>query len=92
MVDFRCKYSTAFQRLRTNNQILGGYNYVARNPNVYTADSHGTLVLSTMGGYKENSLVLRQMLLIIYLLQKMLPQKILLKNHFGLKQQKEQIV
>jgi hypothetical protein len=24
---------------------------------VYTADSHGTLVLSTMGGYKENSLV-----------------------------------
>jgi subtilisin family serine protease len=36
---------------------LGGYNYVARNPNVYTADSHGTLVLSTMGGYKENSLV-----------------------------------
>ena len=46
-----------FQRLRTNNQILGGYNYVARNPNVYTADSHGTLVLSTMGGYKENSLV-----------------------------------
>ncbi|MFV8362657.1 S8 family serine peptidase [Flavobacterium sp. ZT3P35] len=46
-----------FQRLRINNQILGGYNYVARNPNVYTADSHGTLVLSTMGGYKENSLV-----------------------------------
>lgn len=46
-----------FQRLRTNNQILGGYNYVARNPNIYTADSHGTLVLSTMGGYKENSLV-----------------------------------
>jgi subtilisin family serine protease len=34
---------------------LGGYNYV--EPNVYTADSHGTLVLSTMGGYKENSLV-----------------------------------
>ncbi len=46
-----------FQRLRNNNQILGGYNYVSRNPNVYTADSHGTLVLSTMGGYKENSLV-----------------------------------
>lgn len=46
-----------FERLRTNNQILGGYNYVARNSNVYTADSHGTLVLSTMGGYKENSLV-----------------------------------
>ena len=46
-----------FQRLRANNQILGGYNFVLRNPNFYTGASHGTLVLSTMGGYKENSLV-----------------------------------
>jgi subtilisin family serine protease len=55
MVDFR-KYSTAFSEI-TNQQSDFGGNYVARNPNVYTADSHGTLVLSTMGGYKENSLV-----------------------------------
>jgi hypothetical protein len=46
-----------FQKLRDNNQILGGYNYVARNANFYTGDSHGTLVLSTMGGYKENQLI-----------------------------------
>ena len=46
-----------FQRLRDNNQILGGYDYVLRNPDFYTGASHGTSVLSTMGGYKENSLV-----------------------------------
>ncbi|TDE52916.1 S8 family peptidase [Flavobacterium sp. GT3P67] len=46
-----------FQRLRDNNKILGGYNFVLRNPNFYTGVSHGTSVLSSMGGYKENSLV-----------------------------------
>ncbi|MFB9110745.1 S8 family serine peptidase [Flavobacterium gyeonganense] len=46
-----------FQKLRDNNQILGGYDYVSRNANFYTGDSHGTLVLSTMGGYKENQLI-----------------------------------
>lgn len=46
-----------FQRLRDNNQILGGYDYVSRNPDFYTGSSHGTSVLSTMGGYKENFLV-----------------------------------
>ena len=46
-----------FQRLRDNNQILGGYDYVDRNTNFYTGGSHGTLVLSTMGGYEENALV-----------------------------------
>ena len=46
-----------FQRLRDNGKILGGYNFVQRNSNFYSGDSHGTSVLSTMGGYKENSLV-----------------------------------
>ncbi len=46
-----------FQRLRDNNLILGGYDYVSRNANFYTGGSHGTLVLSTMGGYKDNALV-----------------------------------
>lgn len=46
-----------FQRLRDNNQILGGYNFVDRNDNFYTRNSHGTMVLSTMGGYVENQLV-----------------------------------
>jgi len=46
-----------FKRLRDNNQILGGYNFVGRNDNIYSLDSHGTSVLSTMGGYVENSLI-----------------------------------
>lgn len=46
-----------FENLRNNNRILGGYDYTTRNANFYTGDSHGTLVLSTMGGYKENALV-----------------------------------
>jgi hypothetical protein len=49
--------ASSFQRLRDNNQILGGYNFVARNDNFYTANSHGTMVLSTMGGFVENQLV-----------------------------------
>lgn len=46
-----------FQRLRDNNQILGGYDFVNRNTDFYTGDSHGAMVLSCMGGYKENELV-----------------------------------
>ncbi len=44
---------SAFQNLRTNNQILGGYNYVSRNANFYTGNSHGTSVLSLIGGYQN---------------------------------------
>ena len=46
-----------FQRLRDNNLLLGGYNYVNRNTNIYALNRHGTLVLSTMGGYVENQLI-----------------------------------
>ena len=46
-----------FQRLRDNNQILGGYDFVNRDEDVYEGGSHGTLVLSTMGGYQEGELV-----------------------------------
>jgi subtilisin family serine protease len=46
-----------FKRLRDNNQILGGYDYVMRNANFYTGDTHGTLVLSSMGGYQVDKLV-----------------------------------
>jgi hypothetical protein len=46
-----------FKRLRDNNRILGGYDFVLRNSEVYTSDSHGTNVLSTMGGYTEGKLV-----------------------------------
>jgi serine protease AprX len=46
-----------FKRLRDNNKILGGYNFVDRTDNFYTNSSHGTMVLSTMGGYTANELV-----------------------------------
>lgn len=46
-----------FSRLRNNNQILGGYDYVNRNADFYSGDSHGTLVLSTMGGFLDNQLI-----------------------------------
>ncbi|PKB15608.1 S8 family serine peptidase [Flavobacterium sp. 5] len=46
-----------FQRLIANNQILGGYDFVNKSADFYTGDSHGTMVLSCMGGYKEGSLI-----------------------------------
>lgn len=46
-----------FQRLFTNNLLLGGYNFVLRNDAIYSGGSHGTLVLSTMGGFQENQLI-----------------------------------
>lgn len=49
--------ATPFARLRANNQILGGYDYVNRNANFYTGISHGTSVLSLMGGFVDNALV-----------------------------------
>ncbi|SDR88341.1 Por secretion system C-terminal sorting domain-containing protein [Polaribacter sp. KT25b] len=48
---------SAFQRIRDNNQILGGYNFADRNTDIYTRDSHGTHVLSTIAGYVENQFV-----------------------------------
>ena len=47
----------AFARLRDNNLILGGYNFPDRDNNIYSRSNHGTLVLSTMGGYVQNQLV-----------------------------------
>jgi len=46
-----------FLRLRTNNQIKGGYNFVNRNANFYTGFQHGTQVLSNMAAYVDNQLV-----------------------------------
>lgn len=46
-----------FARLRDNNQILGGYDFVKRNADFYTGVSHGTSVLSLMGGYVDNILI-----------------------------------
>lgn len=49
--------SAPFQRLQDNNLILGGYDFVNSSTNFYDGGSHGTMVLSTMGGYVENQLV-----------------------------------
>lgn len=50
--------STApFQRLFDNNLILGGYNYVSQNDDVYSLHNHGTLTLSCMGAYVDGELV-----------------------------------
>ncbi|WP_130733630.1 S8 family serine peptidase [Flavobacterium sp. J27] len=49
--------ASSFQRLRDNNLILGGYNFPDRSSNFYTRNSHGTNVLSTMGGYVDGQLV-----------------------------------
>lgn len=47
----------AFKRLRDNNQILGGYDFVARSTNFYSGHNHGTNVLSDIGGYIEGQFV-----------------------------------
>lgn len=46
-----------FDNLRNNDQILGTINIVEPGSTVYASHSHGTAVLSTMGGYWEGNLV-----------------------------------
>lgn len=50
---------TSFSRLRNNNRLLGGYDFVNRTSDFYkyTGNAHGTKVLSTMAGYVENKFV-----------------------------------
>jgi hypothetical protein len=49
----------AFQRLRNAGHILGGYDFVNRDDDVYTnaTGNHGTLVLSTLAGYLQDQYV-----------------------------------
>lgn len=46
-----------FAYLRNNGKIQGGYNFVDDDSFFYTRGNHGTMVLSTMGGYVENQYV-----------------------------------
>lgn len=50
---------TSFQRLRNAGNLLGSYDFVNRDIDVYnsTTSSHGTWVLSDMAGYIENEFV-----------------------------------
>jgi hypothetical protein len=47
----------AFQRLRNNNQILGGYDFVNKSVDFYTGSNHGTNVLSDIAGFVEGVFV-----------------------------------
>ena len=50
---------SGFQRLRDNNNILGVYDFVGRDNEVYTntTSNHGTLVLSDMAGFLQDQFV-----------------------------------
>ncbi|SMC35441.1 S8 family serine peptidase [Moheibacter sediminis] len=49
--------ANGFNYLRDNGKIKGGYNFVDDNDSFYTRGSHGTIVLSSIGGYIENQYV-----------------------------------
>ena len=46
-----------FDNLWNNNQILDTYDFVGGDVDVFHGSSHGTMVLSTMGGYMVDSLI-----------------------------------
>jgi len=49
----------AFTRLRSNNDLWGGYDFVDRSTDIYktNGDDHGTMVLSDMGGFVDGQFV-----------------------------------
>ena len=49
----------AFKRLRDNDKIKGGYNFINKSNDIYNQNlnSHGTICLGTIGGYLENQFV-----------------------------------
>ncbi|CAM1352642.1 MULTISPECIES: S8 family serine peptidase [Tenacibaculum] len=48
---------SAFKRIRDNNKILGGYDFVNRSTNFYSGHNHGTNVLSDISGYIKDQFV-----------------------------------
>lgn len=46
-----------FDKLRNENRILGTYDFVNNNTDVYDSGSHGTMVLSTMAAYAEGEII-----------------------------------
>ncbi len=45
-----------FDSLYTRGQILGSYDFIQNDTDVFDVGSHGATVLSVMGGYKENEI------------------------------------
>ena len=50
---------SAFARIRNNNQIKGGYNFVNKSTDIYntTLNNHGTNCLGIIGGYLDGTFV-----------------------------------
>lgn len=50
---------SAFARLRNNNAIKGGYDFVTKTNNIYdtTLNGHGTIVLGAIGGFIQDTFV-----------------------------------
>lgn len=50
---------TAYQRLWTNGQIKGGYNFISKNTDIYNTalNSHGSYVLGVISGYLDQAFV-----------------------------------
>ena len=50
---------SAFARIRNNNQIKAGYNFVSKNADIYNTslNNHGSVVLGAIAGYIENVFV-----------------------------------
>lgn len=46
-----------FSYIRNNGQIKGTYNFIDDTEDVYSRGGHGTVVLSTMGGFIQNQYV-----------------------------------
>lgn len=49
----------AFERIRNLGKIKGGYNFIAKNADIYntTLSNHGSIVLGAISGYLDNSFV-----------------------------------
>jgi len=47
--------NAGFDKIRTNGQILGGYDFVNDSANFYTGNSHGSNVLSFIAGYYDGA-------------------------------------
>ena len=46
-----------FERIMTNNQVLGGYDFVNKSNDYFSGHFHGTWVLSCIAGFTDNQLV-----------------------------------
>lgn len=50
---------SAYARIRDNNQIKGGYNFISKNSDIYNTSlsTHGSTVLGAIAGYIDGSFV-----------------------------------